>query len=46
MVVAVGWCLVWSLRRPPAVAEPLITRPDSPVTEATYEEREPVLIGH
>jgi EmrB/QacA subfamily drug resistance transporter len=46
MVVAVGWCLVWSLRRPPAVAEPLIARPGSPATEATYEEREPVLIGH
>jgi MFS family permease len=47
MVVAVGWCLVWSLRRPQAVAEPPIRRSDSPsATEATYEEREPVLIGH
>jgi len=49
-VVAVGWCLVWTLRRPAAAAQPLAARRDSPGATAaqntTYEEREPVLVGH
>jgi hypothetical protein len=42
-VVAVGWCLVWTLRRP---AQPLAAQPDSRGATAAQEEREPVLVGH
>jgi EmrB/QacA subfamily drug resistance transporter len=50
IVVAVGWCLVWTLRRPPAVPEPLPTRRHSPAATnargTAHAEREPVLVGH
>jgi hypothetical protein len=52
IVVAVGWCLVWTLRR----SEPMsASRPparqrngEGPSTssQSEYEEREPVLVGH
>jgi EmrB/QacA subfamily drug resistance transporter len=47
MVVAVGWCLVWTLRRPRAASEPLNAGHGSArATEPAYEEREPVLAGY
>src|ERR687885_159080 len=39
MVVAVGWCLVWTLRRPRPASEPLAPRHDSPrAMEPAHEE--------
>jgi MFS family permease len=52
IVVAIGWCLVWTLRRaqPSSASGPPARQPDSERTstssQAEYEEREPVLAGH
>jgi hypothetical protein len=50
ILVAVGWCLVWTLRRPRTDVEPgppsPTTRQDTPDQRSGYAEREPVLAGH
>jgi hypothetical protein len=50
LVVGVGWCLVWSLRRPQVAPQPLTpARHSRPVTQdlaAAREESEPVLVGY
>jgi hypothetical protein len=47
IVVAIGWCLVWTLRRPRPASEPLAARQGSArAMEPAHEEREPVLAGY
>jgi EmrB/QacA subfamily drug resistance transporter len=52
IVVAVGWCLVWTLRRsqPTSTSGPRAPQQDgedpSTSSQSEHEEREPVLVGH
>jgi hypothetical protein len=52
IVVAVGWCLVWTLRRstPTSVSGPQARQRTgegpSASTESEHQERQPVLVGH
>jgi hypothetical protein len=52
IVVAVGWCLVWTLRRSESTPPSRPPKPQqdgegaSTSSQSEYEEREPVLVGH